>query len=926
MNAEDLVKARNRKLVELYCMSRLSELLTIRDEKALKVEMESFLRQNDIKKGLRFRSDTLPKPLWQAEPPMGAASGSTKKVSSVRKVKSEQPRSSTADTYMAQKVKSELKRPLTEGAAGELPPEKKIKVNRDTRPSSLETGTKSESSSVPTLISSADELGKASSASIYTSPIPSEPNQPTYYPDIDIMPAEPTPLEGVKKCRNYLVDEVLRKSIEPMDYFKENNINSKESVYLLMKETVPSEIPQALPLAELKYMVQTLPLIKLVPMAHKVLTTDIMNNALSEGRITVVSSRIEELRRLGLWSLRQPKKFIDAWQEEPSHYRTLIEEAKWMQADFREGRKYKIAVCATLAHAVMEYWSFGKVCCINTKPIKHLVADMEDETSEPCSDKPGDASAHENMVNDVQQDEQLQPVEATENKHDSSCAELKTESVEATEGGTTSISDENQAAEAICDEKAEAIDVELLKKGADSGEDDSPTDLTKDSTNGNDNNRKTFSQYPFKLHLSFDELNKTARTIAEEIPLYVGTQTENNALESLPFVPVSKSLVSLEDDHFLKLVEKQIVEEEQSLMQLSKRRGMFYGNRRSHYLKPPPAPSLRYLQNRTPTIWLPEDDQELVKNINAYAYNWELISAHMTHRPTMSYFSNIERRTPWQCFERFVQLNERFSFSDLKGPRAHSVHQWLLEAHKFQQKQNRRISPLGVGPESIQRGHRRLRWASMFEAMRKNIKKRENAPRPNPTQPRKPLDCKNMKVPTPAEMSQLKAQRDEALRRDIQMRRNVKSRLQQKSSQSSPNVTQNRIANRSGIDYVDSSSPRDSGGRQSSAPAPSQRPLTEREIVESYSRKILAQKPELSLETAMKAAQNYYKSGQQRRMQLQQQKLNPHVQAASAPVQPTERMEQKVNSTPNHLKPNHSAPNPDNRSPTPQEILERLQK
>ncbi|QLL33172.1 hypothetical protein HG536_0E00830 [Torulaspora globosa] len=936
-HVEDLVKTRNRKLVELYCMSRLSELLTIRDEKALKAEMDSFLRQNDIKKGLRFRSDTLPRQLWQAGSPMGtdqpgSVVGSAKKaprnVDAAKKVKNEQPRSSTADSYMAQKVKSELKRPLTESAAGELPPEKKLKINRDTRPNTLESGTKSHSSSVPNLISSADEFGKARSASIYASPIPSVPNRPIYYPDIDITPAEPTPLGGTKKCRNYLVDEVSRKSIEPMDYFKENNINSKESVYLLMKEIVPSEIPQALPLAELKYMVQTLPLIKLIPMAHKVLTTDIMNNALSEGRITVVSSRIEELRRLGLWSLRQPKKFVDAWQEEPSHYRTLIEEAKWMQADFKEGRKYKIAVCATIAHAVMEYWSFGKVCCISRRPIKHLSADAKDETSVLCSDTAGDSSACENVVNHTQQDRQIQPIELAGNEPGSSSGELDTESIEATEQNVTSVLDEKQAAEAMCNEKVEAIDVELLKKGSDSQKEHFPTELTKDSTNEKEDDGKRFSQYPFKLHLSFDELNKTARTIAQEIPLYIGTQTESNALESLPFVAVSKSLVTLEDDHFLKLVEKQIVEEEQSLVQLSKRRGMFYGNRRSHYLKPPPAPSLKYLQNRTPTIWLPEDDQELVKNINAYAYNWELISAHMTHRPTMSYFSNIERRTPWQCFERFVQLNERFSFSDLKGPRAHSVHQWLLEAHKFQQKQNRRISPLGVGPESIQRGHRRLRWASMFEAMRKNIKKRENAPRPNPTQPRKPLDCKNMKVPTPAEMSQLKAQRDEALRRDIQMRRNVKSRLQQKSSQSSPNVTQSRVANKPGMDYVNSSLPRDSGARQVSAPAPSQRPLTEREIVESYSRKILAQKPELSLETAMKAAQSYYKSGQQRRMQLQQQqqKLSPHIQAASAPVQPTERMEQKVKATTNHLKPNHSAPNPDMKSPTPQEILERFQK
>ena len=224
-------------------------------------------------------------------------------------------------------------------------------------------------------------------------------------------------------------------------------------------------------------------------------------------------------------------------------------------------------------------------------------------------------------------------------------------------------------------------------------------------------------------------------------------ETEHRQQQSVSFEPISKAIVMLDDDDFLKIVEKQIIDEEPSLVPFSKRRGMFYGNRRSHYLRPPVAPSLRYLRCRTPTIWLPEDDHELVKNINTYAYNWELISAHVSSRPTRSYCSNIERRTPWQCFERFVQLNERFQFIDMKGPRAHNAQIWLIEAHKLQQQQKRRISPLGVGEESIQRGHKRLRWASMFEAMRKCFKKRENAPRPNPSQPRKPLDCKNTSVP-----------------------------------------------------------------------------------------------------------------------------------------------------------------------------------
>lgn len=1004
-HVEDLVKLRSRKLVELYCVSRLSELLEITDEKSLKVEIESFLRQNDIRKGLKFQPNTLPK-YKQVEPPIPSMASSPsapisssvsvsagampstvsglqsvpaigkKRVSVVpvdttKKgivVKTEKPvtskninnielhRQSGSIRQDDSAVTNGTKRHMHEDLADNRP-EKKIKSDDDAESPNKATldsnkhgdapsGTSSTSASirsVPTTTPSVNNLNNVRPPSISTSPAPSSSHHPVYYVDMNIPPAEPTPIETDEKFKNYLVNEVTKKAIQSTDYFYKNNVNSKESVYLLMKEVVPSKIAQALPLAELKYMIQTLPLIKLIPMAHKALTTDIMNNALSEGRITVVSSRIEELRRLGLWSLRQPKKFVGAWENQQSHYRTLIEEAKWMQADFKEGQKYKMAVCTTIAYAVMEYWTYGKMCCVKTKEIDHLQS--EKQTQDP---KPLEESNADNNDNNVLLDQDDQGKEeglyATDNLPDMndnevSVATMDKEGVKYLEGSGGESEDVND----------DGIDLKLLLQRPAPSEEITPPTFPESSRADYERHLKEGPLNPFKLTLSFEELNFTERTIAKDIPLYTGIDYQDNGEKELPFVPISKSMVNLEDDHFLKLVERQLVDDEQSLVQLSKRRGMFYGNRRSHYLKPPSAPSLRYLQNRTPTIWLPEDDQELVKNINAYAYNWELISAHMTHRPSMSYLSNIERRTPWQCFERFVQLNERFNFNDLKGPRAHSVQQWLMEAHKFQQKQNRRISPLGVGPESIQRGHRRLRWASMFEAIRKCIKKRENAPRPNPTQPRKPLDCKNMKVPTPAEMSQLKAQRDEALRRDIQIRRNVKSRLQQQSDQMTPNQTQMRGTSRGGINTSESRSntgsshgsappTRTSAKALTPSPAPLQKRFTEREIIESYSRKILAQKPELSLETAMKAAQSYYKSGQQKKLQQQQQKQELQQSSTQSQrqqpqhTQPQGQLEsqqpdQKLEKTSNNLlNPNSSVSNSKIKSPTPQEILQRFQK
>lgn len=933
LHVEELIKLRNRKLMELYCVSRLNELLEIKSEENLKKDIDDFLLQNNLSKGHRFQLNTLPK-LRQMEPFGEHQEVNNKKKEPAKRSPVPIPTETTSEMALQrqqQHVQQSLK-PLQqtvneskrrseddEADIANQRTEKKIKLQQDEPVKILDN---LQHPSIP-----------APSISISPAPSLSQHDRPIYYVDLNVPPAEPTPIEVSEKFSNYLVREVTKKATESNDYFSEDNINSKESVYLLMKDTIPSKISQALPLAELKYMIQTLPLIKLIPMAHKALTTDIMNNALSEGRITVVSSRIEELRRLGLWSLRQPRKFIDAWENEQSHHRTLIEEAKWMQADFKEGQKYKIAICTTLAHAVMEYWAYGEVCCIKTKPIEESRMCTED-----CDPK---TEGNDNL-------NKLHSFEGEDHNSQTMTAEA-----DALQKGNTDCDIEVDESADPNIQKDEGISTDLLLKRLDTSDEVALPNLQKSPPYKCKGIKSDNSWQPFKVKLSFDELNSTERTIAKDIPLYMGIRETWDSQEDLPFVPISKTMITLEDDHFFKLVERQIIDDEQSLVQLSKRRGMFYGNRRSHYLKPPPAPSLRYLQNRTPTIWLPEDDQELVKNINAYAYNWELISAHMTRRPSVSYLSNIERRTPWQCFERFVQLNERFNFNDLKGPRAHSVQQWLMEAHKFQQKQNRRISPLGVGPESIQRGHRRLRWASMFEAMRKCIKKRENAPRPNPTQPRKPLDCKNMTVPTPAEMSKLKAQRDEALRKDIQMRRSVKNRLQQQSSQMATNQAISRGTPREKITTdprassngppASMSQSKTSINKHASTPVPPVRKLTEREIIETYTRKILAQKPEIPLENAMKAAQNYYRQGQQRKLQLQQQQRKTLVQSnaqadGTSPSQPQSQAQSTSKSTPTptsqtdqtKLEINNNAlgtgTNNNVKSPTPQEILERYQK
>lgn len=151
--------------------------------------------------------------------------------------------------------------------------------------------------------------------------------------------------------------EITKPVAPPVKSQKENihletkdflNRDIGELEILSVPEHYPTKPPHVSSLAELYYLTQTLPLIKLLPGSHKTLITENYELALLEGKIAVLYSRIEELKRQGKWSLRQPKRYYDPYIYTKSnngkktfHGDSLLEEGKWMAADFKEGSKYK---------------------------------------------------------------------------------------------------------------------------------------------------------------------------------------------------------------------------------------------------------------------------------------------------------------------------------------------------------------------------------------------------------------------------------------------------------------------------------------------------------------------------------------------------------------------------------------------------------
>ena len=150
---------------------------------------------------------------------------------------------------------------------------------------------------------------------------------------------------------------------------------------VIAPEHYPTKPHNASSLPELYYLTQTLPLIKLLPSSNKALMTENFELAFLEGKIAVLYSRIEELKRQGKWSFRQPIKYKDPFPKS-AHWNSVNAEGKWMSDDFKEGMKFKRACCLMIAQSVQDYWTFGKeLTCITTRAPNHLTdQDIENRT------------------------------------------------------------------------------------------------------------------------------------------------------------------------------------------------------------------------------------------------------------------------------------------------------------------------------------------------------------------------------------------------------------------------------------------------------------------------------------------------------------------------------------------------------------------
>ncbi|CAD6585283.1 MAG: chromatin modification- protein VID21 [Alectoria sarmentosa] len=441
----------------------------------------------------------------------------------------------------------------------------------------------------------------------------------------------------------------------------------------------------------------------LVKTAHKTLATSDHYTDVNERQACAVLKRIHELQLNNRWSLRQMERSAEP-KRSLTHWDVLLGQMKWMRTDFREERKWR--------HAAAKYTAYTCAAWVTSSP--------------------GERKLLQIKIRSV-------AARATSRSLSVSTPDLVHS---ADDGSSEATDDDFSRMDGIAGSAPAAI----------------------------------FSLPPEMFIFGLSK-SPVAEKLLLELPLYQpNTAVQDAALRltdiepdcawKKPIVPVSKyaqgKMVPLEEGPPRKksrfdyqdspgpyfyspdLAPKDsenVVGPEQEDVALFDPENKHIRDRihAGHAFRPPSEhimPSQHFFESRQSSQWTQAEDDELKKFVKDFAYNWSLISSCLSS-PSM-FSSGAERRTPWECFERWISL-EGLPVEMAKINYFRTYHQRLQYAQKtveaqhqaLQQQQGNSANQMPLRrrttqPFTVER-RKNARHLHLIDAMRKLAKKRETA-------------------------------------------------------------------------------------------------------------------------------------------------------------------------------------------------------
>ncbi|RAR01202.1 MYB and HSA domain containing protein [Stemphylium lycopersici] len=506
---------------------------------------------------------------------------------------------------------------------------------------------------------------------------------------------------------------------------------------------------------------RSVPLQELVASARKTVSTAGTLAMIREHQDYKILKRVYQLQNANRWSLRQLQKAVEP--ERPfTHQDQLLLDMKWMQTDFKEERKWKKALAATFAEWCAEYVSCSPDERATLRVSAHIpktarrASNDEDMNDAPTPDLVHSSTHETESESYGDEDDVLTPVNANP----------PTGLFSLGYNDVVMKIDRTPASDTMFRE------LPLYDPMFEGSSDTNPFSISE----------------PPILPVSKFVTGKLVSQIrgpprkrsrydydSEDEPSTPPSRSGTSAEHSMPSTP-GRRLFCRND-----------LPPEMTNVALFNAENKHVRDRlqAAHQFRPPTEfnmPSVSFFENRTPSQWLWEEDQKLRALVKEYTFNWSLVSQQLS-LPSM-FVSGSGRRTPWECFERWVQLeglpaemSKTQYFRTYQG-RLEQANKTVFAQFQAQQQQQQQQGQTPGQPRRrptttpirVER-RRENRHLAIIDGMRKLARKRESAAHKQAESQKaaalrkahEPVPPKN-NVHTPQEFSRLKWEREEKLK------------------------------------------------------------------------------------------------------------------------------------------------------------------
>ncbi|KAL9021648.1 MAG: hypothetical protein Q9185_001183 [Variospora sp. 1 TL-2023] len=497
---------------------------------------------------------------------------------------------------------------------------------------------------------------------------------------------------------------------------------------------------------------------RLIGSASKTLTTANHYVDYHEQQDCRILSKIEQLQKTNGWSLRQLERSVEP--ERPTvHWDVLLSQMKWLRTDFREERKWKVAAASSVAGWCAQWVASTKEertalqVKIRPRPRPVVPAAASESALTPdwipsAADDSSDAA-----------DEEIDHLDDTEAKAPAAIFSMAPDMFYF--GLQRTPSAEKLLQELPLYQPSSEIQQAVLHRTRVNPDKEWKTALLLVSRFG-DGKLVSHDEGPPRKKSRYDY------TGMNESSGFASTEIAGSG-DGTPVAPPEQDDVALfkpENKHIRDRIHA------------------------GHAFRPPSEyvmPSQSFFESRQSSQWTQAEDDELRRLVREYAYNWSLISSCLAAPSAFS--SGAERRTPWECFERWIGLEglpaemaktQYFRAYHARLQAAQTTHEAQQQLLQQQQGSNASQLPLrrrSTQPVQVER-RRNTKHVHLVNAMKNLARKRENVPK----KAEKAVDSTAIRKPpssapgrhtmqTPQEFSRLKHERDTKLQEQAKVYR-----------------------------------------------------------------------------------------------------------------------------------------------------------